>query len=94
MFGCLDSHFNLVISDVRSFKFFVISSSLGSDVVWLEKAWESSLYFFFSFSDLFFNLSDAKMLDSTSMVSSCMDNKVVDLLSLNIRENYASNSLA
>jgi hypothetical protein len=59
----------------------------------LEEARESSLCFFFSFSYLVFNLSDYKMLDSTSMASSCMEIKVVDLLSLNRRDNYASNAL-
>jgi hypothetical protein len=47
-----------------------------------------------SLSDLFFNLYDAKILDSTSLVASCMDNNVVELLSLRRRENSASNELA
>jgi hypothetical protein len=94
MFGCLDSLFNLAISDVKSFKVLVISSSLGSCVAGLEEAGESSLCFFLSLSYLFFNLSYAKMLGSTSIVASYMENKVVDLLSLNRRENPASIALA
>jgi hypothetical protein len=94
MFGCLDSHFSLAISNVKSFKFLVISSSLGSYMVGLEEAGESSHCFFSYLSYLAFNLSNARMLDSTSMVAYWMDNKVVDLHSLNRRENFASNALA
>jgi hypothetical protein len=43
----------------------VISSSLGSDGADLEEAEESYLDFFLSLSDLVFNLSHAKILDST-----------------------------
>jgi hypothetical protein len=66
---------------------------LGSDVPELEEAVESFLCFFLSLSDLFFNLFDAKILDSTSMATSYLDKKVVDVLSLNIRENSTSNAL-
>jgi hypothetical protein len=37
---------------------------------------------------------DDKILDSTSMDASYMDNNVFDILSLRSRENYASNELA
>ena len=76
---------------LQSFGHFI---KFGIICVDLEESWESSLCFFLSLLDLVFNLSDAKILDSTSMVASCMDIKVVDLLSLNRRENYESNSLA
>jgi hypothetical protein len=88
MFGYLDSHFSLTISEVRSFKVLVISSSWGSDVARLEEVGASSLCFFLSLSDLVFDLSDAKILDSTSMVASCMDNNVVDILSLKRRGEF------
>jgi hypothetical protein len=79
MFGCLASHFNLSISEVRAFNVLVISSSFGSNSVGLEEEEEgaSSLCFFLSLSDLVFNFSDARILDSTSRVSSCIDSKVV-----------------
>jgi hypothetical protein len=57
-------------------------------VVDLEEARASSLYFSFSLSDLVFNLSDAKIIDSTSMVASCVDNNVVDIISLEEGELY------
>jgi len=77
----------LVISEVRAFKVLVISSNFGSDSARLEEEGNSSLYFFLSLYGLFFNFFDARMLDSTSIATSCMDRKVVDLLSLNRRDN-------
>jgi hypothetical protein len=67
-----------------------ISSRFGSDYVGLEEEGNSSLYFSLSLSDLFFSFSYARILDSTSIIASCMESKVVDLLSLNRRDNSTS----
>jgi hypothetical protein len=49
---------------------------------------------FFLFIRSVIDLFDAKILDSTSMAAYCMDNNVVDILSLRRRENSASNASA
>jgi hypothetical protein len=82
----------LVIFEVRDFKVLVISSKFGSNPPRLEEEGNSSLCFFLFLYDLFFNFCDSRILDSTSIATYCMENKVVDLISLNRRENYASNA--
>ena len=84
------SHFSLAISEVKYFKVLVISSNFGSDSIGLEEEEKSSLCFFLSLSDLFFNFSDPRILDSNSIAASYMDKKVVDLLSLNKIDNSTS----
>jgi hypothetical protein len=88
----LASHFSLAISEDRDFNVQVTSSRFGSSSAGLEEEESSSLYLFLSLSDLFYIFSDAKMLYSTSMATSCIDNKVVYLLSLDMRKNSTSNA--
>jgi hypothetical protein len=83
----LVSHLILFIFEVRDFKVLVTSSSFGLYSAGLEEEGISSLYLFFSLSYFFFNFSDPRMLESTFMDASFIYNKVVDLLSLNRREN-------
>ena len=94
LFGFLVSHLILFIFEVRDFKVLVTSSSFGLYSAGLEEEGISSLYLFFSLSYFFFNFSDPRMLESTFMDASFIDNKVVDLLSLNRRENSTSNALS
>jgi hypothetical protein len=90
----LVSNLSLVIFEDRDFKVLVTSYSFGLDFAGLEEERSSSLYLFLSLSNLFFNFSDATMLESTFMDASCIENKVVDLLSLNRRENSKSNAFS
>ena len=92
--GFLVSNLSLVIFEDRDFKVLVTSYSFGLDFAGLEEEIISSLYLFLSLSNLFFNFSDATMLESTFMDASCIENKVVDLLSLNRRENSKSNAFS
>jgi hypothetical protein len=90
----LVSHFILAISEVRDFKVLAFSSNFRLDSARLEEEGNSSLYFFSSLSNFFFDFFDASILESTSIATSYMENKVLDLLSQNRRENFASKEFA
>jgi hypothetical protein len=90
----LVSHLILFIFEVRDFKVLFTSSIFGLYTSRLEEEGISSLYLFFSLSYFFFNFSDPRMLESTFMDSSFIDKKVVDIISLNRRENSTSNALS